>query len=290
MCPQIIILSTCRSQRRGGGIANIFKDIFQCKQASYGDFTSFECLCALIKCSPNILLVTIYRPPRCSAHAFLDEFRELLSTICLQYDCIIVSVDFNLHVDDPKNTSTKEFLTLIDTFSFTQHVQGPTHSHGHTLDLVITKGLNVSTTVMDIALSDHLCVVFNVCTCISVYHTTPATISRRVINSNTGFLFEQALSQALSHRLYSVDDPLKNFNSKMAQIMDDIAPLKPKKALASRRHLGLNIHQLRCIKGNVGGLSRNGANPKSPLTIRSIKICCSNIIMKYIKQGSLILP
>ena len=43
-----------------------------------------------------------------------------------------------------------------------QHVQGPTHSHGHTPDSVITKGLNVSTTIKD--LSDR--VLWCVCVCV----------------------------------------------------------------------------------------------------------------------------
>ena len=49
---------------------------------------------------------------------------------------------------------------LLDTFNLTQHIQGPTHSHGHTPDLVITKGLNVSTNVMDLAVSEAWSLMF----------------------------------------------------------------------------------------------------------------------------------
>ena len=104
---------------------------------------------------------------------------------------------FNLHVDNPENTYANEFLTLIDTFSLTQHVQGPTHSHGHTLDLVITKGLNVSTTVMDLAISDHFCVFFDVCMSPHIQNRS-MSVRRRVINNGTGLLFEQALSHTTS--------------------------------------------------------------------------------------------
>lgn len=51
-------------------------------------------------------------------------------------------------MDNPENTYTRDFLMLMDTFSLTQHVQVPTHSCGDRLDLIITIGLNVCTTLM----------------------------------------------------------------------------------------------------------------------------------------------
>ena len=84
------------------------------------------------------------------ALVFLDELGELLSVIYTDFDCLTISDDFNLHVDNIQNSYAKE----LNTFSLTKLVQGPTHSLGHTLDLVITKGLNISTTVKDLALSD----------------------------------------------------------------------------------------------------------------------------------------
>lgn len=38
------------------------------------------------------------------------------------------------------SVAAKEFLSLIDCFSFTQFVTDPTHNKGHTLDLVIANG------------------------------------------------------------------------------------------------------------------------------------------------------
>jgi len=213
---------------KGGGVAKIFNTSFQCKQISHGDFAYFEHICALVKGSPCILLLTIYRPPKHSAKVFLEEFGELLTNICLSFDCLIISGDFNIHVDNPENTYSKELLRLIDTFGLTQHIQVPTHSHGHTLDLVITKCLDVSTTIKDLALSDHYCIFFDV----SMFPHTQnkaLTIERRILNDNAGFLFEQALSQHSSIDSDSVDDLLTNFNSKMTQIMDNIAPLKNKR-------------------------------------------------------------
>ena len=42
--------------------------------------------------------------------------------------------DFNIHVDDRRDVMALRFLDLIDTFGLVQHVTGPTHTRGHTLD------------------------------------------------------------------------------------------------------------------------------------------------------------
>ena len=47
--------------------------------------------------------------------------------------------DFNLHLDDLRDIDIKKFTDLLETFSLSQHVSGPTHLSGHTLDLIITR-------------------------------------------------------------------------------------------------------------------------------------------------------
>jgi hypothetical protein len=136
-------------------------------------------------------------------------------------------------VDNPENNYAKEFIALIDTFSLTQHVQGPTHSLGHTLDLVITKGLDVSTAVKDLALSDHFCVFFDVSMSPHTQNTA-MMVKRRIINDQTSALFEQALSLK-SSQLSDSEDLFDHFNAKMANIMDDIAPLQFKKVMDKQK-------------------------------------------------------
>lgn len=117
--PNFSFMCANRKNQKGGGLASIFKDSFQCSQISLGDFSSFEYLCGLITCTPNILLLTIYRPPKHSAKVFLEEFGELLSTVCLDYDCLVIAGDFNIHVDNPEIACARELLTLIDNFNLT---------------------------------------------------------------------------------------------------------------------------------------------------------------------------
>ena len=55
------------------------------------------------------------------------------------------------------------FTDLLSMFELTQHISVPTHSQGHTLDVVISKGLDMTIVgTPDVGISDHLCIFFNV--------------------------------------------------------------------------------------------------------------------------------
>ena len=62
----------CRTGKKGGGVAAIFKSVFQCKEITLGDFSSFEYLCFLLKGDPKVIILIIYRPPRYSLRSLLN--------------------------------------------------------------------------------------------------------------------------------------------------------------------------------------------------------------------------
>jgi len=107
-----------------------------------------------------LYFVIVYRPPKkCSA--FISEFSELLSIIHSKYNKIIIVGDFNIHVDNPSDSLSSEFLNLINFMNFNQHVSSSTHNRGHILDLLINFGLSATvSSVVDVGLSDHHCVFF----------------------------------------------------------------------------------------------------------------------------------
>ena len=49
----------------------------------------------------------------------------------------IITGDFNIHLDNPADTFTSQFLSLLSYFNLSQHVHFPTHDKNHILDLVI---------------------------------------------------------------------------------------------------------------------------------------------------------
>jgi hypothetical protein len=112
--------------------------------------------------SSTFRIVVIYRPPLSSLNkvtysAFLEEFTTLLEYISLASGKLIMVGDFNCHVDEGGSNALK-FLERLQIFNLEQHVNVPTHSSGHTLDLIITgKDETVidNLKVFDAVISDH---------------------------------------------------------------------------------------------------------------------------------------
>ncbi|MGH0164620.1 UNVERIFIED_CONTAM: hypothetical protein FKN15_047564 [Acipenser sinensis] len=68
-------------------------------------------------------------------------------------DKILLLGDFNIHVDLPSSLIVTDFNTLLDCLGLIKSVNIPTHTRGHTLDLLITRGLIVSNlSVSDVSL------------------------------------------------------------------------------------------------------------------------------------------
>ena len=222
--PNFSFLDTPRADKRGGGVAIVFSDVFECKQVTFGDFPSFEYLAVTLKCSSTVLLMNIYRPPKYSA-SFLAEFADLLSLICMEHDFIAIAGDFNIHVDNHNDNFAKGLISLLDTFDLLQMVSGPTHCRGHTLDLVITRGVKSSPVLtIDVALSDHYCIFFEM-EISPVITNRSYAVKRRRINANTSTEFMDRLSFP-PPRSSSVNDILENFNSTIRNAIDSVAPVR----------------------------------------------------------------
>ena len=62
---------------------------------------------------------------------------------------ILGDVHMWLDVDVPSMSTTTNFMDIADSADLIQHVVGPTHRHGHILDVVITpRDRTVSVTVV----------------------------------------------------------------------------------------------------------------------------------------------
>ena len=120
----------------------------------------------MIKC---LGYVPLYRPPplkdnKLTVTKFLVEFSSYLENIILTTGDLIIVGDFNFHIDDPGDNDAKCFLRLLDGFCLKNHVVGPTHKNGHTLDLILTR--SDSDVVCDVRIgypmiSDHFALHFH---------------------------------------------------------------------------------------------------------------------------------
>ncbi|XP_041464616.1 uncharacterized protein LOC121415481 [Lytechinus variegatus] len=133
-----------RTVRRGGGTALLFKDNLDVHQVLAGEKRSFEFACYHISLkSFQLKLINIYRPPYSDAHpvpmsVFMSEFNDFIQEHLLSNIPVIITGDFNIHVD-VDNQESRLFMDLLESFSCIQHVDCSTHIHGHTLDLVISR-------------------------------------------------------------------------------------------------------------------------------------------------------
>ncbi|CAH3160674.1 unnamed protein product [Porites evermanni] len=98
-------------------------------------------------------------PDNTSCALFLEEFSVLLEQIMAESTGhLLISGDFNLHVDHPCSIYANRFNEILESCNLKQHVTGATHADGHTLYLVISKKDNPVITeikIFDPVISDH---------------------------------------------------------------------------------------------------------------------------------------
>ena len=163
LCPKgYIFHHTPRENSRGGGVGILVKKSLRVKRLGSVNFSSFENVVVLAKCPiGNIRFVVIYRPPSSQIKAFLEDFASLLEQLVPTSGNLLIAGDFNFHLDDSDNADATKFHNLLESFNLKQHVATPTHSRGHTLDLIITRSeenLVDGIVVRDPTLSDHFAV------------------------------------------------------------------------------------------------------------------------------------
>lgn len=103
--------------------------------------------------------IVLRRRPRMDLlRLFFNEFPILLERSVVASGHLLLTGDFNYHVDDRTDSLASRFLDLLDSHNLIQHVSGPTHKDNHTLDLMITRACDdiiESWSTLSPHLSDH---------------------------------------------------------------------------------------------------------------------------------------
>ena len=146
-------------------------------------------------------------------------------TSIIKIEKVLIIGDFNLHIDNGSCKIAADILSIIDSFNFTQHVSEPTHVKGHTLDLVLSIGLNANVHVEDVHISDHYCVFFNL-ECSVDPQPPKIKVERRIISPDAAERFSALFDPAKLIGCYDVDDFCQAFNSQCLEILDKVAPTK----------------------------------------------------------------
>jgi len=107
------------------------------------DLSSMECLAFNCKSPYFMTVLLIDRPPKPNP-SFLSEISDLFASFCTMSTKVVIVGDLNIHVDTPSCQFSADFLSVLEWLGLQQHVEVPTHTKGHTLDLVITDSASIS--------------------------------------------------------------------------------------------------------------------------------------------------
>ena len=165
-----------------------------------------------------------------------------MESIILTPEPLIITSDFNIHVNNTNDSDACEFLELVSSRGLKQHVIGLTHEGGHTLDLVITRQydqgqydqVTKSAPMIDQFVSDHasvLCQLDSVKPCTAVKE-----ISYRQLKSidMDALRADLTTSELCTNVFTDLDMMVTCYNSTPLWLLDKYAPLRTK-SVANRK-------------------------------------------------------
>ena len=223
-----------RAGSRGGGVAMIWKEQYAMKLEPPIEASSFESMVMLATIGSRAFrIVVLYRVPpstknKIQKSLFIKEFADLMEQAATWPGQLVILGDFNIHWDHDTDTEKKELHDLLESFGINQHVEGPTHTKGHTLDLVMSRADEdtVSSCTISDFISDHNAILIKLNT--SRLHPLRKTITCRKLRSiNIPALASDISSSSLVTSLPDgVDDAVQAYNNILARLLDKHAPEK----------------------------------------------------------------
>ena len=223
---------TTKKTKRGGGLAVILKDCLaeNCSPPVKNfpfDHVSFELAQLTLTINEQrITLFLVYRPPPSSKNnlttsLFFAELPDFLD-FCLHCQTrVVISGDFNFHVDDATDNNARKLLEQFEMYNLMQTVTEPTRG-GHTLDLVVHRNdddIILSTNVCHDLASDHYAILCHLST--PKPKCPPKCISTRSIGKIDHVEFARDIAQFSTPNL-----SISEFNSNLSRIFDKHAPVR----------------------------------------------------------------
>ena len=143
---------------------------------------------------------------------------------------ILITGDFNVHVNDLTDTNASSFSSLLSSSGLHQHISDATHKAGHTLDLLITRSSDIlvfsNLQIID-GLSDHSAI-----TC-DLLLKKPRALTKVIFKrhfkaiDNVDFCNDLAISD-LFHSIPTPDlgTKVNRYNNTLRTLLDKHAPSK----------------------------------------------------------------
>ena len=155
-------ISTHNRPTRGVGLALLYKQNMKVKKTEAQNLCMIEYAIWHVTMKNKLInILGIYHPPPkqyLTNTIFLDELTELLTTRMPNIDNPIILGDFNIHIWDTNDYSSKTFVDMMEALGLKQHITEPTHHKENILELIFmetTSQIKVSQLNMLDFISDH---------------------------------------------------------------------------------------------------------------------------------------
>ena len=130
---------TGREKERGGGVGILVKSNIANKPIPCKEFHSFECNVVRIPLQNKkfMFLISVYRLQYVPVSEFMTEFADLMESFVVLNEHFVIAGDVNIHLETDE-CAARRLKDLIELFDLKQHMVGPTHIMGHTIDVIFT--------------------------------------------------------------------------------------------------------------------------------------------------------
>ena len=219
-----------------GGVGLVYRENIsvKLKKVRLSHLVSFEnMVVTLTSGCVTVKMAIIYRPPPSEKNGFttgefFEQFAELTDVLSASKGKILLLGYLNFHLDDPHDRDADRLKDLLFSCGLVQHVVGPTHRNGHTLDVIITR--ETEDFVQEVTdrtplISDHSSVLSKLDIVPPVSVSQEITY-RKIADIDLG-KWKAAVQSTFSTLpdVLSCDELLSLYNTKLKNLLDIHAPV-----------------------------------------------------------------
>lgn len=270
-----------KSQKIGGGVGILYKSTYKSELIDSNRYNSFELIESNLQiCDKQVYVAVIYRPDPhgCNFRNFLLDFEQYIVNISVNKRYILIGGDFNLHFDKTCDSDVHNFLALLEACNLIVFINGPTHSNGHALDIIITSdskfvpdGIHVS----DPCLSDHYLISFKFTHCMNP-GPIKVHVKRRRLRAINRENFKNDIASLPVTSSFNLSEVVDCYNEGAKAVLDNHAPERERSTIL-RPNTEWYTDELRDAKTLRRRLERHYLKSKSPTDRAAYRIQCNKV-------------
>ena len=168
----------------------------------------------------------------------------------------IFTGDFNLHVSDVNDNDSAIFIDTIEAMGLIQHVGGPAHKSGNTLDLMISE-IQGNTTIKMVNTRPY---ISNHCMVIAILKAErdPPTTKVRLIKGTHRITNKQWCDEFNPNKVHlttNLEESMQSLNTELTRVLNTLAPEKEKR-ISLKTKCPWYDHEMKELKWKVRRLEK----------------------------------